>query len=38
MCRVVSAIPVLLVHTSGGICDEAVVWARTDEGVRGFLV
>jgi glutaryl-CoA dehydrogenase len=24
--------------TSGGIADVAVVWARTDEGVRGFLV
>jgi glutaryl-CoA dehydrogenase len=24
--------------TSGGICDVAVVWARTDDGVRGFLV
>jgi glutaryl-CoA dehydrogenase len=24
--------------TNGGIADVAVVWARTDEGVRGFLV
>jgi glutaryl-CoA dehydrogenase len=24
--------------TNGGIADLAVVWARTDEGVRGFLV
>src|SRR5512142_462516 len=24
--------------TNGGIADIAVVWARTDEGVRGFLV
>jgi glutaryl-CoA dehydrogenase len=24
--------------TSGGIADVAIVWARTDEGVRGFLV
>jgi len=24
--------------TSGGLCDVAIVWARTDEGVRGFLV
>ena len=24
--------------TSGGIADVAVVWARTDEGVRGFVV
>jgi len=24
--------------TSGGIADVALVWARTDEGVRGFLV
>jgi glutaryl-CoA dehydrogenase len=24
--------------TSGGIADVAVVWARTDDGVRGFLV
>ncbi|MFN2488976.1 MAG: acyl-CoA dehydrogenase family protein [Actinomycetota bacterium] len=24
--------------TSGGIADVAVVWAQTDEGVRGFLV
>jgi glutaryl-CoA dehydrogenase len=24
--------------TSGGIADVAVVWARTEEGVRGFLV
>ena len=24
--------------TSGGIADLAVVWARTDEGIRGFLV
>jgi glutaryl-CoA dehydrogenase len=24
--------------TSGGLCDVAVVWARTDDGVRGFLV
>ncbi|MEA2498450.1 MAG: glutaryl-CoA dehydrogenase [Actinomycetota bacterium] len=24
--------------TSGGIADVAVVWARTDEGIRGFLV
>jgi glutaryl-CoA dehydrogenase len=24
--------------TSGGICDVAIVWARTEEGVRGFLV
>jgi glutaryl-CoA dehydrogenase len=24
--------------TSGGFCDVAVVWARTDVGVRGFLV
>jgi glutaryl-CoA dehydrogenase len=24
--------------TSGGICDVAVVWAKTDDGVRGFLV
>jgi glutaryl-CoA dehydrogenase len=24
--------------TSGGICDVAVVWARAEEGVRGFLV
>jgi glutaryl-CoA dehydrogenase len=24
--------------TNGGIADVAVVWARTDEGIRGFLV
>ena len=24
--------------TSGGIADVAVVWARTDDGIRGFLV
>ncbi len=24
--------------TSGGICDVAVVWAKTEEGIRGFLV
>ena len=24
--------------TNGSICDVAVVWARTDDGVRGFLV
>ena len=24
--------------TNGGVADVAVVWARTDEGVRGFLV
>ena len=24
--------------TNGGIADVAVVWARTDEGVRGFVV
>jgi glutaryl-CoA dehydrogenase len=24
--------------TNGGICDVAVVWARTDDGIRGFLV
>jgi glutaryl-CoA dehydrogenase len=24
--------------TSGGLCDVAVVWAKTDDGVRGFLV
>ena len=24
--------------TNGGIADVAIVWARTDEGVRGFLV
>src|ERR687888_71902 len=24
--------------TNGGIADVAVIWARTDEGVRGFLV
>jgi glutaryl-CoA dehydrogenase len=24
--------------TNGGIADRAVVWARTDEGIRGFLV
>jgi len=24
--------------TNGGICDLAVVWARTDGGVRGFIV
>src|SRR5436309_151860 len=24
--------------TSGGLCDVAVVWARTEDGVRGFLV
>src|SRR6266436_9820992 len=24
--------------TNGGIADIAVVWARTDEGIRGFLV
>jgi glutaryl-CoA dehydrogenase len=24
--------------TSGGLCDVAIVWARTEEGVRGFLV
>jgi glutaryl-CoA dehydrogenase len=24
--------------TSGGIADVAIVWARTDDGVRGFLV
>ena len=24
--------------TNGGICDVAVVWARTEEGIRGFLV
>lgn len=24
--------------TSGGLCDVALVWARTDDGVRGFLV
>src|SRR5579863_107433 len=24
--------------TNGGICDLAVVWAQTDEGIRGFIV
>jgi glutaryl-CoA dehydrogenase len=24
--------------TNGGICDLAVVWARTDDGIRGFIV
>ncbi len=24
--------------TNGSICDVAVVWARTDDGIRGFLV
>jgi glutaryl-CoA dehydrogenase len=24
--------------TNGGICDVALVWARTEEGIRGFIV
>src|SRR5438132_1556206 len=24
--------------TNGGIADVAIVWARTDEGIRGFIV